>query len=115
MVKKVRVKPGRAASISGFIAGIVFCCIGVFLVIPSFGLFGLFWTAIAAVGTITSAINLFSSKGIASHVITVEEAPQDAPGKSIEERLSLLRTLYDKGSISAEEYEEKRRAILNEI
>ena len=44
--RRVRVKPGRAQSAMGFFVGIVFVLIGLFTVIPSFGLFGLLWTGL---------------------------------------------------------------------
>ena len=45
--KRIRVKPGRAQSRMGFFAGLLFCLIGVFMVIPIFGVFGIFWTLMA--------------------------------------------------------------------
>ena len=46
MSKNIRVKPGKTQSAMGFAVGIVFCLIGLFLVIPQFGAFGIFWTTI---------------------------------------------------------------------
>ena len=39
--KKIKVKPGKTQSKMGFIVGILFVILGVFVVIPTFGLFGL--------------------------------------------------------------------------
>ena len=69
MSKKVRVKPGKGQSMMGFIVGILFCLIGVFVVIPSAGLFGVFWTLMALIITITNAVNAFTDKGVATHEI----------------------------------------------
>lgn len=46
--KRVKVKPGKAQSKMGFIVGLIFVGIGIFAAIPTFGLFGIFWTAIAS-------------------------------------------------------------------
>lgn len=45
MSKKIYVRPGKGQSKIGFAVGIVFCLIGVFVVIPTFGLFDIIWTA----------------------------------------------------------------------
>ena len=46
MSKKIHVRPGKGQSKVGFIAGILFCVIGLFVVIPMFGPFGIVWTKI---------------------------------------------------------------------
>ena len=46
--KKIKVRPGKTQSKMGFIVGILFVILGVFVVIPTFGLFGLIWTGVAA-------------------------------------------------------------------
>ena len=47
MSKKIHVRPGKSQSKAGFVVGIIFCLIGLFVVIPIFGLFGILWTAVA--------------------------------------------------------------------
>lgn len=144
MSKKVRVKPGKTQSMMGFIAGILFCLIGVFLVIPSAGIFGVFWTLMALIITITNGINAFTDKGVASHEIVIDDErqehdkaqdgsiagiPSDMPYASsdisdtainslkgnIELRLQVAEDLYKAGTITREEYESKRREILDEL
>ena len=61
--KRIRVKPGRAQSRMGFFAGLLFCLIGVFMVIPIFGVFGIFWTLMAVIITALSGINAFPIRG----------------------------------------------------
>ena len=73
MSKKVRVKPGKGQSMMGFIVGILFCLIGAFAVIPAAGIFGVFWTLMALIITITNGINAFTDKGVASHEIVIDE------------------------------------------
>ena len=46
--KKIKVRPGKTQSKMGFVVGILFVIIGCFVVIPTFGLFGVVWTGIAA-------------------------------------------------------------------
>ena len=47
MSKKIHVRPGKSQSRVGFGVGIIFCLIGLVVVIPTFGPFCIFWTAIA--------------------------------------------------------------------
>ena len=68
-MKRIKVKPGRRQSMVGFFAGIVFCLIGLFVVIPGAGLFGVFWTLLAVVITVSNGMNTFSDKGPSSHEI----------------------------------------------
>jgi hypothetical protein len=118
MNKRVRVKPGKGQSMAGFFGGLIFCCIGLFIVIPVFGPFGMLWTLFAVVMTVINGYNAFSDKGIASHEITIDEDythEYNDSGKSSEDRLMELQSLYDKGMITAGEYQEKRKRILEEI
>jgi UPF0716 family protein affecting phage T7 exclusion len=73
MRRWVRVKPSKGQSLVGFLAGLLFCIIGLVKVIPSFGTFGYVWTLFALIATIMSGINAFTDKGIASHNITIDD------------------------------------------
>ena len=136
MSKKVRIKPGKTQSMMGVIAGILFCLIGVFAVIPSAGLFGVFWTLMALVITVTNGINAFTDKGVASHEIVIDDdkhdvnkegsagtdiaSNTDAAGmeelkENMELRFHAAEDLYKKGVITREEYEAKRREILKDL
>ena len=136
MSKKVRIKPGKTQSMMGVIAGILFCLIGVFAVIPSAGLFGVFWTLMALVITVTNGINAFTDKGVASHEIVIDDdkhdvnkegsagtdiaSNTDAAGmeefkENMELRFQAAEDLYKKGVITREEYEAKRREILKDL
>ena len=72
--RQVKVKPGKGQSKLGFVVGIIFCLLGLFVVIPTFGPFGLFWTAIAAVITVQNYRNAFTEEGSPTHVIEIEES-----------------------------------------
>jgi hypothetical protein len=137
MSRRIRVKPSKSQSMLGFFVGIIFCFIGIFAVIPSFGPFGLFWTLIAIGITITNGYNAFSDKGIASseimidddndynnsfnnintssHYNTNEQHSNRSNNKTVEERLSDAQDLFDKGLITAEEYQNKREQILEDL
>lgn len=128
MSKNIKVKPGKDQSMTGFIVGLVFCAIGMFVVIPIFGLIGVLWTLIAVVITVMHAKNAFTEDGIATHEIVIEDSREYAEygqnasqnvGKaekgSVEERLQKVDDLYQKGLISSEEREQKRKDILGEI
>ena len=84
MSKKVRIKPGRTQSMVGFAAGILFCFIGIFVIIPAFGLFGIVWTLMAVIITITNAVNAFTDKGVTSHeIIIVDDGSTDGSWQTV--------------------------------
>lgn len=118
--KRVTYRPSKAGSALGGVVGGLFVLIGLFVAIPTFGLFGVLWTLIA-VG-ITGA-NLYQAfgKGYVGPEIHIEEEsdseyaqPAAAPGDT-QARLTELRALYDQRLITQEEYEQKRREILKEL
>ncbi|MBQ9986839.1 MAG: SHOCT domain-containing protein [Erysipelotrichales bacterium] len=120
MARNIRVKPGKNQSIVGAIAGGLFVILGVVIVIPTFGLFGLIWTLFAVLITCTNIYNATSSKGVATHEIVIEDDPLETSsysgyGSSPKERMEDLKSLYNSGLISREEYEEKRREILRDL
>ena len=123
--RRVRVKPGRAQSTMGFIMGIVFVLIGLFMVVPMFGLFGLLWTGMAVVITVVNGLNAFGKKGVPTMEIYSEEedeVPSPAredhdhiPSTALtpQERLEQLKTLKEAGLLTDEEYRNKREEILS--
>jgi len=133
--KKIHVRPGKTQSKVGFVVGIIFCLIGVFVVIPIFGIFGILWTAAAGWIAYSHYRNGFTDKHIDSQVIEIEENGNDVtvtkhggfgtysyeaegsePEKEdMETRLRKLQSLYDQALISREEYEQKRKEILEEL
>ena len=62
MSKKIHVRPGKGQSKVGFVAGLLFCAIGVFVVIPLFGPFGIVWTGMAALITFINYRNGVNAK-----------------------------------------------------
>lgn len=136
MSKKIHVRPSGEQSKVGFAVGIIFCLIGLFVAIPVFGIFGVFWTAIAGWITYTHWRNGFTDKKIASKVIEIEDTEdgnitvtshpglgasytinesERSSGSDIESRLKSLQNLYDRRLITREEYDEKKQEILKEL
>jgi len=140
MAKKIHVRPGKSQSKIGFIAGIIFCLVGVFVVIPTFGLFGIVWTLFAGLIAYSHYRNGFTDKPIDTKVIEIDEAGEDVTvtthtglgrhsynidgesvgeaeeeKESVEERLKQLTNLYVQSLITREEYEQKKKEILDDL
>ena len=133
MSKKIHVRPGKSQSKAAFIVGIVFCLMGVFVVIPIFGVFGILWTAAAAWIAYSHYRNGFTDKPIDTKVIEIEDNGDDltvtthpafhsysyevgdCKKEDVEERLRKLLSLYEQALITREEYEQKKKEILNEL
>lgn len=125
--KRVTYRPSKSGSVMGGVVGVVFVLIGLFVVIPTFSMgggfgaiFGVFWTIIAAV---IAGMNFYQAfgKGYIGPEIHIEEEggsehAQDAPAPGdTQARLTELRALYDQRLITQEEYEQKRKEILEEL
>ena len=113
-MKRMRYQPSRSQSLFGGIIGIVFCLIGLFVVIPTVGPFGILWTAIAGFMTARS-FAMAKGKAVMGSYVIEDEGDAQKNEKSAEERLTELQNLYDRRLISAEEYEQKRKEILEEL
>ena len=112
MSKRIHVRPGKGQSKVGFAVGIIFCLLGVFFVIPTFGLFGIFWTAVAGWIAYSHYRNGFTDEPLDSHVIDIED---DGQNVTAEDRLRKIQSLYDQSLITYEEYEQKKKEILDEL
>ena len=109
-------QPSKGQSIFAGVVGVAFCLIGLFVVIPTFGPFGIFWTAIAGLINAYSFAMAAGKVKMGSYVIEEDgKSTGRQEGKSAEERLTELQNLYDRRLISTEEYEAKRREILEEL
>lgn len=135
MSKKIKVRPGKTQSKAGFIVGICFCLIGVFVAIPMAGLFGVLWTAAAGWITYSHYRNGFTDKPISNRVIEIEDdgnsatiregffaddrvtydARVEEDSNDIEGRMKKLQSLYQQGLITEEEYEKKRQELLDRL
>ena len=134
MAKKIKVRPGKTQSKFGFVFGIFFCLIGLVVVVPVFGPFGLLWTAAAGWITYINYRNGFTDKPISNQVIEIEDDGGSvtvkkgffedvtdtlneavAEEQDVESRLRTLQSLYQQELITEEEYQRKRQEILAEI
>lgn len=115
---RVTYRPGKSAGVFGIVWGGIFVLIGLFVAIPTFGAFGILWTVGAAAITIFNAYQAFG-KGYQGPEISFEEDPDAAAAPpeegAVEQRLQQLRSLYDQRLITQEEYEEKRKEILDQL
>ena len=119
-MKRIRVRPGKASSTVGFIMGLIFVGIGICFAIPFAGLFGVFWTAIAVAITVLNGVNAFGKRGVATHEIVIDgenitDSIDFSQNQEIKTRLANLQDLYESRLITAEEYEQKRKEILDEV
>lgn len=116
--RRITYRPSKAQTIVGGLMGAVFVAIGIFVVIPASGMFGVLWTLFAAVITVSNLYAGFG-KNYAGPEIHVEEdasqAQSDSEAGGSTRRLEELRALYDRRLITQEEYEEKRKEILKEL
>ena len=126
--KRVRVKPGKAQSTVSFVVGLAFVLVGLVMVVPTFGPFGLLWTGVAVAITVINGLNAFGKKGVPTMEIFSEEDDDEAPSPAREdhdhipstalttqERLEQLQTLKEAGLLTDEEYRNKREEILREL
>lgn len=118
----VRIHPSKPSMVLSLVVGVIFCLLGVFIVIPTFGVFGLFWTLISAGITVVNAMPLFSGEDRdLYHTMTIEEdggydgLAADTESDDIAARLEKLKELYDRRLITTEEYESKREEILRRL
>ena len=126
--KRVRVKPGKAQSTVSFVVGLAFVLVGLVMVVPTFGPFGLLWTGVAVAITVINGLNAFGKKGVPTMEIYSEEEDDENPSPAREdhdhipstalttqERLEQLQTLKEAGLLTDEEYRNKREEILREL
>lgn len=131
MKKRVTYRPSKAQGAFGMIWGGVFVLIGLFVVIPTFGAFGLLWT-IAAIAMTAYQGYLAFGKNYAGPEIQIEEdenfqretdsSPASADHNHIsstaltpQKRLEQLNTLKDAGLLTDQEYKQKRQEILRDL
>ena len=113
--KRVTYRPGKTAGAFGVIWGSIFILIGGFVVIPTFGPFGILWTLMAVGITAYNGYCAFG-KGYVGPEISIEDDTSPTGGiRDTEQRLQELQSLYDRSLITQEEYEEKRKEILKEL
>jgi Short C-terminal domain len=103
MSYRMGIRPSKPAAAVGLAAGVVFLLLGVAVVIPIFGTFGVFWTAIAALIALYYAYLLFSRRGVSAYEVDVNSPEDD---------LRKLAQLRQDGLLSEEEYQRKRSELM---
>jgi hypothetical protein len=111
---RYRVKPSKPASALGVVVGVVMVGLGLFVAIPTFGAFGIFWTLVAAAITVFNAINVFTDAGLAGTEIIEDAGPPGAKPLQFDERLRRLEHLREEGLVTDDEYQRKRAELLDE-
>ena len=122
MRKRVTYRPGKAQGAFGTIWGGIFVLIGLFVVIPTFGPFGIIWTLGALGITVINALHAFGKKYVGPE-IRIEEDKEGEPVPDhiqstvldAQGRLGQLKTLREAGLITQQEYDQKRREIVEEL
>ena len=122
--KRVTYRPSKSGSAFGGTVGIIFVCIGLFVVIPASSMaggfamiFGILWTAIAAGITVMNFYQAFGKKyvGPEIHIEEEEARPAASAGPDAKKRLEQLEELKKAGLVTEEEYRKKRAEILGEL
>ena len=124
--KRVTYRPSKSGSAFGGIVGIIFVCIGLFVIIPTSSMaggfaliFGILWTAVAAGITIMNFYQAFGKKYVGPEISIEDEgechAPPPAGGSDVKHRLEQLEELKSAGLLTEEEYRQKRAEILGEL
>jgi hypothetical protein len=109
MSYRVGVKPGKAASAVGMVAGCLFVILGVAVIVPIFGIFGMVWTAVAAAIAVFYAYNFFSARGVSTYEVNVESRDNV---EDLDAGLRKLAKLKEDGLLTEQEYEQKRAEIM---
>ena len=108
----VRVRPSKSMSMLALGVGIVFLIIGLVVIVPQFGLFGVFWTLVALGIAVYHGVNVFSRRGASLYQVDVETG--DRPG-DVTARLERLDDLKRAGRVTDAEYREQRTRILRDL
>ncbi|MCX7904554.1 MAG: SHOCT domain-containing protein [Caloramator sp.] len=113
MGKRIIVKQSKEQAIFSMIGGLIFIIIGITFVIPNLGLFGIFWTLIAALIFGSSVYNVVNKRGLPSWSAEIEDINIESDD-DFETKLRKLNKLKEDGLITEEEFQRKREEIMNE-
>lgn len=87
MRRRVTYRPSKAQSILGGVVGAIFVLLGLVMVIPMAGPFGLLWTAVAAAIAATNFYHAFGKGYIGPNIEISDEGELPAAAESPEDRL----------------------------
>ena len=111
--KRVTYRPNKAQATFGGIVGLVFVVIGAVVAIPTFGLFGIFWTLIAIGMTVFNFYQAFGKKYVGPEIRIEDDA--EPAGSTAAHRMAQLQDLYDQGLVTDEEFQAIRQKILKDL
>ena len=136
--RRVTYRPSKAQGAFGVVWGGIFVLIGLFVVIPTFGPFGILWT-LAAIGiTVMNGLHAFGKTYVGPEIRIEDEegsgaedvsssrkvSPSPAPehhdhipstALDAKDRLEQLKSLKEAGLLTQEEYDQKRKEILSQL
>lgn len=112
---RIRLGPSKPMSAMTLAVGIGFVIIGVAVITPQFGLFGVLWTLVALAITVYHGVNVFSSRGAPLYQADLEDNDRPAGPPDVASRLEQLEELKRSGRVSDAEYKEQRARILKEL
>lgn len=117
MRAKGRIRPSKPATVMNLVGGLIGIAVGIFFSFVS--PFGLVILLIALAGTVVTAIDAFSTRGLAHEIVEID-VPRELRSRTmsaeqIERRLADLESLKHRGLIRDEEYEENRKRILSKL
>ena len=127
--RRVTYRPSKAQGIFGVVWGGIFVLIGLVVVIPTFGPFGILWTLIAVGITVMNGLHAFGTRYVGPEIRIEDEedgeevsrrSPEThdhtpSPAPDVKGRLEQLKSLKEAGLLTKEEYEQKREEILKDL
>lgn len=135
--RRVTYRPSKAMGAFSVVWGGIFVLIGLVVVIPIFGPFGILWTLAALGITIMNGLHAFGKTYVGPEIRIEDEegggeeagpARQERPASAPEvhdhipstapdarERLEQLNSLKEAGLLTQEEYDQKRKEILSQL
>lgn len=114
MSRRIKVRPGKPGSAAGMVVGIIFVILGLTVVIPMAGAFGVLWTLVALVITILNGVNVFTDKGVPLYEVNIDgDAGSHNHSPDYTEQLRQLKQLKDDGIITETEFNIKKEEILS--
>lgn len=121
MKKRVTYRPNKAQAAFGAMMGGIFVMMGLAVVIPTFGPFGILWTLMAVGITGMNLYQAFGKGYIGPRIEIEEEDARSYPAETnngpaatsdAKRRLEQLENLKEAGLITDQEYRQKRQEIL---
>ena len=135
MRRNIRYKPSKASAAMSVVVGILFTLIGIFVVIPSVGLFGVVWTLFAVGITVANVGQAMGKKNFMPQIQVEDEDGfhdvdkftrrevsfrPDAPdhmhitgaGLPLKKQMEQLDVLMKAGLLTEEEYDQMRKEIM---